>query len=39
MLLFCTPYKRQKTLGLLLFLGGMKSKHWEEMGQIISFMC
>ena len=33
---FCTPCKRQKTSGLLLFPGCIKSKHWEEMGEIIS---
>ena len=27
--LFYTPCKRQKTLGLLLFPGGIKSEHWE----------
>ena len=25
--LFCTPYERQKTFGLRLFLGGIKSEH------------
>ena len=30
--LFCTPYVRQKTLGI-------KSEHWEEMGEIISYLC
>ena len=34
--LFSTPCERQKTLGLLLFPGGIKSEQWEEMGEIIT---
>ena len=29
--LFCTLWECQKTLGLLLFPGGIKSEHWEEI--------
>ena len=36
LLLFCTPCEREKTLGLLLFPGSIKSEHWEEMGEIMS---
>ena len=38
-LLFSTPCERQKTLGLLLFPGGIKSEPSEEMGEIISYLC
>ena len=38
-LLFYITCKRQKTLGLLLLPGGKKSEHWEEMGEIISYLC
>ena len=36
--LFYTPCKRHKTLGFLLFPQGIKSEHWEEIGEIILFM-
>ena len=39
LLLFYITCKRQKTLGLLLLPGGKKSEHWEEMGEIISYLC
>ena len=31
-------WERQKTLGLLLFPGGIKLEHWEEIGEIISYL-
>ena len=30
------PRESEKTLGLLLFPGGIKSEYWEEMGEIMS---
>ena len=36
--LFYAPLKRQKTLGLRFFQGGIKSKHWQEIGEIISYL-
>ena len=38
MFLFYSPLKSQKTLGLLLFPGGIKSEYWEEMGEFVSFI-
>ena len=38
-LLFYNPCKYQKTLGFLVLSGGLKWKHWEEMAQIISYLC
>ena len=32
MLHFYTPWKRQKTKRLLIFLGGIEMKHWANMG-------
>ena len=32
MLLFYTPWKRQKTQGFLTFSGGIEKEHWPEMG-------
>ena len=32
---FCSPWKHQKTFGLLVFSGGIKWEHWLEMGLII----
>ena len=37
-LLISIPCERHKTLGFLLFLGGIKSEHWEEMGEIIRYL-
>ena len=37
-LFFYTPYKPQKNLDLLQFPGGIKSKHLEEIGEIMLFM-
>ena len=34
-LLFFIPCKRQKSLVILLFPGGIKPRHWKEMGQIM----
>ena len=31
------PCKRQKNLSLVLFPGGIKLEHWEEMAEIISY--
>ena len=36
---FVPPCERQKTLDLLLFPGGMKSKHWKEIGEIMIYLC
>ena len=38
-LFFYTPYKRQKVLYLPLFPCGIRLEHWEEMGEIISYLC
>ena len=37
--LFYIPCKRQKTLRFLAFPEGIKSEHWEEIGEIISYFC
>ena len=37
--LFHTACKIKKTLGLLLFPGGIKSAHWGEMGEAIGYLC
>ena len=31
---FCTPFKRQKTIGFLIFLGGIERDLWHEMGYL-----
>ena len=39
-LLFSIPCERHKTFsGFLLSPGVIKSEHWEEMGEIISYLC
>ena len=39
MFLFCSSCEFQRTLGILLFTGGIKSEDWEEVDEILNYLC
>ena len=36
---FYTPWKHKKTIGFLMFLGGIERDQWHKMGSIKPFLC